>query len=343
MAGESIDQAFEIGTTPEEPQIQRLVADDWPCNGQTPIVAAVWWGSYMGYGYEACQYPPGSFMPLPVKPDYFLLTIWDDIAADDPNNQYTYSHPNDIIWQYRAHKYDEVLVGYDKYDIYGQEVSPNEPVFRYSVRLPESEWFHQEDVNGVYWFSVVAVYDVNRPNYSWGWTNHEHVYNDDAVGGWYDMYSGEWLWDELWSWQANESIDMSFILFTEPGCFPSCHDDYWIWMSVGKPYCWCNPRQCYGDAAWDTGGSTKTGQYWVGASDLAILLNAWEVCEPPFGPGVSTIPQGICADFAHDVGGSTKTGQYRVGASDLAILLTNWDVCEPPFGPGIPSDCLKCP
>jgi hypothetical protein len=93
-------------------------------------------------------------MSLPAKPDYFWLAIWDDIPAGaDPC--YVFSHPNDVIWEYRAYDFDEVLVGYDKYP-HGE---PNEPVFRYSVRLPHDMWFVQDANDGVYWFSVVAVYN----------------------------------------------------------------------------------------------------------------------------------------------------------------------------------------
>jgi hypothetical protein len=31
-------------------------------------------------------------------------------------------------------------------------------------------------------------------------------------------------------------------------CFPPNHPDYNEWVAVGKPHCWCYPRQCQGDA-----------------------------------------------------------------------------------------------
>jgi hypothetical protein len=144
------------------------------------------------------------------------------------------------------------------------------------------------------------------------------------------------------------------VLFDE--CFPSDHADYDEWVAVGKPGCWCpdndpnaNPRQCHGNADNALGGDPKTGYFYVGAGDLAILLNAWMVLEPataptPSGPGIGSVTNGICADFAHDLGGDPKTGYFRVGASDLTILLNSWMVLEPataptPSGPGIPPDC----
>ncbi|MHC4098962.1 MAG: hypothetical protein ACYSWZ_18100 [Planctomycetota bacterium] len=112
------------------------------------------------------------------------------------------------------------------------------------------------------------------------------------------------------------------------------------WELLGAPACWCYPRQCHGDADGLMGGNVKTGFYYCGPGDLNILMSAWLVKEPPFGPGVETIPNGICADFAHDQGGSSKTGFYRVGPTDLNILIACWLVKEPGFGPGVPADCL---
>ncbi|MHC4088351.1 MAG: LamG domain-containing protein, partial [Planctomycetota bacterium] len=285
--------------------IDRMVADDWRCDLETPVTAAVWWGSYIGYEYYACQEEQ---LPDPVKPDYFLLTIWTDVPAGaDPDPDVPFSHPGKKKWEYTAYDYDEVLVGYDKYP-HGIR---NEPVFRYSVRLPEHAWFLQEDVNNIYWFSVVAVYKAGTdPQYDWGWTNHPHAFNDDAVAGYFDPIVDEWTWEELYD-QTERSEDMSFILFTRPECTFYGHPDYLEWLSVGKPDCWCCPRQCHGNATptcEPPGGSAKTGFYYVGPLDLNTLVAAWLVLEPGFGPGIASVPNGICADFAHDLGGSAKTG-----------------------------------
>ncbi|UCG58908.1 MAG: hypothetical protein JSU70_05220, partial [Phycisphaerales bacterium] len=126
-------------------------------------------------------------------------------------------------------------------------------------------------------------------------------------------------------------------------CFPDCHPDYPEWVTVGKPPCWCYPRQCHGDTDGSRGGSAKAGYYYVGPTDLNVLVPVWLLREPPFGPGIASVPNGICADFAHDQGGSSKSGYYRVGPSDLNILIANWLKKEPPLGPGIQPDCLDCP
>ncbi|MHC4497795.1 MAG: DUF7901 domain-containing protein, partial [Planctomycetota bacterium] len=250
--GQTADLAFAITTEKQELILQALVADDWQCDQNTPVTAAVWWGSYIDYNYEACEGLP---IELPVKPDYFKLTIWDDVPDPNPADAMTYSHPNDMIWDYNAYDYDEVLVGYDKHPE-GPTILGHEPVFRYSVRLPREAWFFQEDVNDIYWFSVVAVYDQNVPNYDWGWTNHRHEFNDDAVTGVLDVSGDEpnWVWEKLYD-QTGASEDMSFVLFTDPD------------PNLGT--CW-DPLECAGQTC---GDATCDGQ--VNLDDLAALKAAW--------------------------------------------------------------------
>jgi hypothetical protein len=115
--------------------------------------------------------------------------------------------------------------------------------------------------------------------------------------------------------------------------------DYAEWVAVGKPACWTFPRQCRGDADGRMEATPDGGMTYVGPADLNILVAAWQVLEPPFGPGIASIPNGICADFAHDKAGSAATGYYRVGTTDLNRLVANWLIKEAPAGPGIPGDC----
>jgi hypothetical protein len=282
--GDSMDVSFELDTDPNyikweqdfngirtwphyedvnstmdlmEPDNERLVADDWRCTRRTPVTAIVWWGSYIGYRFEACT---STFMPLPVPPNRFRLTIWTDVPAGaDP--LYSYSHPGESIWEYVAEQYDEVLVGHDKHPEQ-QPPMRTEPVFRYSVRLPEEQWFSQRDFNEVFWLSIQAIYDINQPNYPWGWTNHQHVFNDDAVQGYWD--SGIWRWRELYD-QTEASEDMSFVLFIDPSQCSSCADynrdgivnffdyadfaDAWLW--TGSPGgCDNSDLDCDGDVDW---------------------------------------------------------------------------------------------
>jgi hypothetical protein len=292
MWGESVDVAFELDTDPNYIKweqlytgirnwphyedvnsmlsmwnlgAEQLVVDDWRCVRRTPVTAVVWWGSYIGYGYEACQGP----VPRPVPPNRFKLTMWTDVAAD-PCDPCSYSHPGEVIWQYDTNEYDEVLVGYDKYP----EGEPNEPVFRYSVRLPDANWFHQPDYNEVFWLSVQAIYDINMPNYNWGWTNHKHVFNDDAVAGYRNPTNGEWIWEEL-SDQTGASEDMSFILFTDPNVCSTCANyncdarvNFLDYADFADAWLWVGPAGGYNNSDLNCDGS-------VDFYDLKIFVDQW--------------------------------------------------------------------
>jgi hypothetical protein len=311
--GESYDVAFELDTDPnyvkyEQPYTgirhwphyedensvaveddsgvvttHRMVADDWPCDTNRPVTAIAWWGSYIGYEYEACTGPP---MFVPPKPDYFLLGIWDDVPAGaDPG--YVFSHPNEPLWTFRADEWDEVLVGYDKHPE-SYMGPPREPVFRYSVKLPRSAWFFQEDGSNIYWLSVLAVYKQNLPNILWGWTNHKHVYMDDAVAGTPDAGGPTpWTWEELYD-QTGISEDMSFQLFTDPD------------PNLGT--CW-DAAECAGQPF---GDCTCDGN--VNFTDLGCLKVSFFLSKGQ--PGYN-----CCADFNHD---------NTVNFLDLGIIKVNF-------------------
>ncbi len=131
----------------------------------------------------------------------------------------------------------------------------------------------------------------------------------------------------------------------DPGCFPQDDPAYEDWLALGRPSCWCYRRQCHGDADGRAEGGPKTGYFHVHFNDLNVLLAAWNVLEPPDGPGVASVvgpdgvTSGLCADFSHSVEGGAKTGYYRVHFCDLGRLVANWRVKEPPDGPGVPPDC----
>ena len=136
--------------------------------------------------------------------------------------------------------------------------------------------------------------------------------------------------------------------FVEPECYEGMAD-YTTWDDVGKPLCWCYPRQCFGDADGLLEGNTKIGFFYVGFNDLNVLVSAWKVLEPavapiPSGPGITSVAGGACADFDHLTEGNTKIGFFRVGFNDLNLLVANWKILEPaiapiPSGPGVPGTC----
>lgn len=180
-----VDLAFAIeteqagaGTT-----IRSIVADDWRCHGATPVTGIAWWGSYIGYGYQPCECTQ---MTAPRKPDYFMLSIWSNTADSTKG----FNHPSQKLWEYKAETYDEVMVGFDKHPEAGETgIKGFEPVYRYSVRLPEANWYRQDGKNGILWLGVMAVYKDSRSIvYPWGWTNHPHTDWDlsstDMIGYW---------------------------------------------------------------------------------------------------------------------------------------------------------------
>ena len=182
-------------------QVERRVADDWLCYRIDPIVAISWQGSYIGYGYEAYNCDQ---VEEPRRPDYFILSLRmpTGVPAQDGN-------PSELVWEYIAYDYDEVLVGYDR----NPEGQPNESVFRYSVRLPEDAWFRQEHLDQTYWFSVIAVYRarLDEIQHPWGWTNRPHMFGHTAISIARDGFVPEPVYD-----QTGGPVDMSFTLFTVP-------------------------------------------------------------------------------------------------------------------------------
>jgi hypothetical protein len=248
-----------------------------------------------------------------------------------PNYTVRFEVTNEVPDGYGAHTLGYAGIHAGNVQLLGD--IPREPVFRYSVRLPKHAWFLQEDVNNIYWFSVVAVYNAGTdPLYDWGWTNHPHFFNDDAVAGTFDPEVG-WSWQELYD-QTEQSEDMSFILFTRPECTLYGHPDYLEWLSVGKPDCWCYTRQCHGDADNLPYGKSN---YWTSIPDLEVLKAAWnknlatilgkKVID--FNPSCTSscnVPL-ICADFDHKPYGKSN---YRISIPDLAILKANWNVPNKP-------------
>ena len=171
-----IDLAFAIGTDRASAgqSFRRVAADDWRCTNDLPVSAIVWWGSYIGYTYRPCECQQA---PSPRRPDYFLLSIWSDSPKTSAGG---FDRPGRKLWEYKAETFDEVMVGFDKHP---EPVSSfrqgHEPVYRYTVRLPENDWFRQDGPSNTCWLSVVAVFeDPDSIVYPWGWTNHPYGPSD---------------------------------------------------------------------------------------------------------------------------------------------------------------------
>lgn len=175
LRGRAMSLAFSIETASSttEPGVRRIVADDFRYRSLQPITGFSWWGSYIGYGYEPAQCQQ---IAPPRQPDYFLLSLWSDEPDRDPSNPRTFGRPGRKLWEHKAEDFDEVLVGFDK-DLRpaGSSAQSFEPVYRYTVRLPDDKWFRQDGLNQVLWLSIVAGYkDARSVVYPWGWVNHPH-------------------------------------------------------------------------------------------------------------------------------------------------------------------------
>ena len=212
-----------MATEPNEGELLILqqVADDWICDSNDPVTAISWNGSYIGYSYDPCEC---NEVTEPLKPDYFLLSIWSNEKSAE---EIDYNHPGEKIWEYKSYDYDEVLVGYNFYppepnnselppDETYSYCEPNEPVFRYSVCLPSQDWFVQDqnDANDLNWISIVAVYtdpNIEIP-YSWGWLNLESVFNNPGLQIDYTVLSQP-QWEPITDLEEL-CYDMSFTLYT---------------------------------------------------------------------------------------------------------------------------------
>ncbi|MBN2594151.1 MAG: hypothetical protein JXA81_11640, partial [Sedimentisphaerales bacterium] len=194
-------ESFAIDDEVGNLQIERRVADDWLCERMDPVIAISWHGSYIGYGYEPSKCDE---VEEPRRPDYFMLSLYmpTNVPANDGSL-------GESVWEYLAYDYDEVLAGYDRNPV-GQS---NEPVFRYSVRMPEDALFQQQHLNQTYWFSVMAVYRerLGDIRYPWGWTSRSHTFGGTPLSVTYENSVPEPLYD-----QTSEHVDMSFTLLTLP-------------------------------------------------------------------------------------------------------------------------------
>jgi hypothetical protein len=192
LGGRPVDLAFTIETHRPNTGVvlRRMVADDWSSPGDLPVTGMAWWGSYLGRDTVA-----------PQSPDAFLLSIWANASTSDPTRSDAaqqkgaedFSRPGKKLWEYRAERFDEVLVGYDTDTSPTSMMAPGfKPVYRYAVCLPQEKWFRPEGRDRIYWLSVVAVYKggrvgsyptpdtrvegadalVEKPPCSWAWTNH---------------------------------------------------------------------------------------------------------------------------------------------------------------------------
>jgi hypothetical protein len=142
--------------------------------------------------------------------------------------------------------------------------------------------------------------------------------------------------------------DCATLVLPDDGCVIADSDRNAAWVLAGSPDCWCEERQCKGDADNFFEGTSKTGYYAVGAEDLKVLAAGWGILDGSLATVVEpdTGREAGCANFNNNVvgtdgllggkEGTSKTGYYQVGSLDLDILAANWGVLDP----GVVGDCL---
>ena len=194
----------EVSIDPEP-----IVADDWECRTDLPVIGIHWWGSYQNWMQEI----PPSFI---VAPNAFLIQFWTNVPVDDPTNTYGFSHPRDPIHTIYCDVYDEEFVGYDM-DPYNPGIVLD-ATFQYSQIFPETEWFWQDSTGtdpAIYWVSIQAIYEAGIADpYPWGWKTRPWYFEDDAVRS-SPVFPG---WEPI-EGPDGVSWDMAFELYTipEPG------------------------------------------------------------------------------------------------------------------------------
>ncbi|MEK6676634.1 MAG: dockerin type I domain-containing protein [Planctomycetota bacterium] len=147
---------------------QQIVADDWLCDNAKPVTDIHWWGSYLGWS---------GVDPPAIAPSNFHIGLWTDVPFMPPG----FSHPGVMIaeWLVPRAALNERPVACDFHPLY---MPSPEGCFRYDWKIPDGQFFYQEDTCNVYWVSISAMYFLPvEPQFPWGWKTRQHFFMDDAV------------------------------------------------------------------------------------------------------------------------------------------------------------------
>jgi hypothetical protein len=142
------------------------MADDFATPHCTPVVNLKWWGSYQENAhFEGVQ--------------KFLIVFESDVPADDPRNQYPYSHPGEpLLAQVVERGPLELRSG----TFVETPVSPggwplNEDLYCYEAELALPFTQMKDEV---YWIKIVALVDPDMDGpISWGWHNRDYTVQDE--------------------------------------------------------------------------------------------------------------------------------------------------------------------
>jgi len=167
------DNLFYGWNEPSVYDSRQIAADDWVCANADPVAGVTWWGSFSGW-------TESDLPDLMTMPASFNLAIWTDMTANDPRNQYSFSHPDQVQWVYDTSLgYTAEFVGWD----YDPRTESYEACFRFHADIPERYWYYQPGPENILWLSIAAL--QQEPIYEWGWKtrprDHTSPAPDDAV------------------------------------------------------------------------------------------------------------------------------------------------------------------
>jgi hypothetical protein len=167
--------------------LQRLIADDFPCDRKGPITKIYLWGSWLGDGREG---------PAPGDVKKLHLSIYsDDPVGDDPENKFDdplneYSMPLELLWSgsfedFAVSQYALVSNEYFWDPFKDTQLGYDQRIWQYEVDIPKETAFVQQGSRTnpvVYWLSVSAeINGPQVPQFGWKTTSLKDGWNDTAV------------------------------------------------------------------------------------------------------------------------------------------------------------------
>jgi hypothetical protein len=127
---------------------------------------------------------------------------------------------------------------------------------------------------------------------------------------------------------ATPTVADSNCVVTVADCYGPGDPNHGDWLALGKPECWCYPRQCHGDA---TGYPFGKFNYYASTPDLTVLKDAFNKDAAGIIGQTSTVDGHVtewaCADFDRQSFGKFN---YRVSTPDLTILKDHFNIADGP-------------
>lgn len=222
-----------------------FMADDFADNFNREVVHVRWWGSYMNRDIVGGR-----------GVDQFLIAFEKDVPANDPDNNYGFSHPAcgvaALNSQISRRDMDGALMPMEGTftETLVPGSNPLEPVYEYNAELlcPFPQM-----ADTVYWLKIVALVDempdTNEP-LRWGWHNRDYTIFDplaskkvmpgEYVEGWLDAGTPNEPEDDIAIWHFQDdavsgSIENIYYKDEDP-CYVHMDQDQWRQSMVPEKY-----------------------------------------------------------------------------------------------------------